>query len=178
MCLCGRAECTSSSCLTRTLSAGWFSFGSSSSNVLLSHGPLVWTDFTKQFVTWLDITPFLGGNSAGSSLLLPFVLYALSLTFYAQSMHLYGVISHYPFLSSLQGVFCFSLISWSEIKYMDYRYPFLAHLFGWFTALTSMLCIPGYAIWIWRKTPGDFETVSESFTFFIKLHVFGQIFIC
>lgn len=60
----------------------------------------------------------------------------------------------------LQGVFFFSLLQWSEIKYMDYRYPFVAHMFGWFTALTSMLCIPGYAIWLWRKTPGDFETVS------------------
>lgn len=23
-----------------------------------------------------------------------------------------------------------------------------------------MLCIPGYMVWLWYKTPGDFQTVS------------------
>lgn len=64
---------------------------------------------------------------------------------------------------STQGVFLFNLIQWSEIKYLDYRYPWPAHLFGWFSALTTMVCIPAYAIWIWRRTPGDFQTVSGQF---------------
>ncbi|KAH1029595.1 hypothetical protein HUJ05_002806 [Dendroctonus ponderosae] len=42
------------------------------------------------------------------------------------------------------GVFVFNLIQWTPVKYLDYEFPFWAHLFGWFTALTSMLCIPGY----------------------------------
>ncbi len=69
-------------------------------------------------------------------------------------MHLYVFI---------QGVFLFNLIQWSEIKYLDYRYPWPAHLFGWFSAMTTMVCIPVYAIWIWRKTPGDFQTVRNNF---------------
>ncbi|CAG7733170.1 unnamed protein product [Allacma fusca] len=56
------------------------------------------------------------------------------------------------------GVFFFKMVQWSEITYLDYKYPWMAHAFGWFTALTSMLCIPGYAIYLWRKTPGDFQT--------------------
>jgi len=58
-----------------------------------------------------------------------------------------------------QGVFLFSLLQWSEITYLGYKYPWIAHMFGWFTALSSMLCIPVYAIYLWRKTPGDFQTV-------------------
>lgn len=56
------------------------------------------------------------------------------------------------------GVFIFNLIQWTPIKYLGYEYPWWAHAFGWFTALSSMLCIPGYMIWLWRKTPGDNET--------------------
>jgi len=65
---------------------------------------------------------------------------------------------HFP-LDIFQGVFVFYFLQWSEVTYLDYRYPVLAHIFGWFTALSSMLCIPGYAIYIWCKTPGDFHTV-------------------
>lgn len=61
---------------------------------------------------------------------------------------------------SKQGVFIFNIIQWSPIKYLDYEFPWWAHCFGWFTALSSMLCIPGYAIWLWQKTPGDSIDVS------------------
>ncbi|XP_052900908.1 sodium- and chloride-dependent GABA transporter 1-like isoform X1 [Anopheles moucheti] len=54
-----------------------------------------------------------------------------------------------------QGVFFFNIVQWTPIKYLGYSYPFWAHAFGWFTALSSMLCIPGYMIWLWRNTPGD-----------------------
>lgn len=53
------------------------------------------------------------------------------------------------------GVFIFNIVQWTPIKYLDYEFPWWAHCFGWFTALSSMLCIPGYAIWLWQKTPGD-----------------------
>ncbi|EAA06635.3 AGAP000494-PA [Anopheles gambiae str. PEST] len=54
-----------------------------------------------------------------------------------------------------QGVFIFNIVQWTPIKYLGYSYPLWAHAFGWFTALSSMLCIPGYMIWLWRNTPGD-----------------------
>ncbi|CRL08262.1 CLUMA_CG020857, isoform A [Clunio marinus] len=53
------------------------------------------------------------------------------------------------------GVFIFNLVQFTPIKYLEYEFPWWAHAFGWFTALSSMLCIPGYAIWLWQKTPGD-----------------------
>lgn len=59
----------------------------------------------------------------------------------------------------LQSVFFFNIIQWTPIKYLGYEYPAWAHAFGWFTALSSMLCIPGYMIWLWYKTPGDKDTV-------------------
>nr|XP_023023760.1 sodium- and chloride-dependent GABA transporter 1 [Leptinotarsa decemlineata] len=56
------------------------------------------------------------------------------------------------------SVFFFNLIQWAPVKYLNYEFPLWAHLFGWMTALTSMLCIPGYMIYIWRVTPGDRQT--------------------
>nr|CAH7748945.1 unnamed protein product [Callosobruchus chinensis] len=60
------------------------------------------------------------------------------------------------------SVFVFNLIQWAPVKYLNYEFPLWAHLFGWVTALTSMLCIPGYMVWIWMKTPGDFQTKLHS----------------
>ncbi|XP_025833326.1 sodium- and chloride-dependent GABA transporter 1 [Agrilus planipennis] len=56
------------------------------------------------------------------------------------------------------GVFIFNLVQWTPVKYLNYEFPLWAHLFGWFTALTSMLCIPGYMIYKWYSTPGDQKT--------------------
>ncbi|XP_037951841.1 sodium- and chloride-dependent GABA transporter 1 [Teleopsis dalmanni] len=53
------------------------------------------------------------------------------------------------------GVFFFNIIQWTPIKYLDYSYPWWAHAFGWFTALSSMLYIPAYMYWLWKRTPGD-----------------------
>ncbi|KFB48974.1 AGAP000493-PA-like protein [Anopheles sinensis] len=60
-----------------------------------------------------------------------------------------------------KGVFFFNIVQWTPIKYLGYSYPLWAHAFGWFTALSSMLCIPGYMIWLWRNTPGDRANVSS-----------------
>ncbi|KAG5899476.1 hypothetical protein JTB14_015327 [Gonioctena quinquepunctata] len=56
------------------------------------------------------------------------------------------------------SVFFFNLIQWAPVKYLNYEFPLWAHLLGWVTALTSMLCIPGYMIYIWLVTPGDRQT--------------------
>ncbi|XP_063704030.1 sodium- and chloride-dependent GABA transporter 1 [Culicoides brevitarsis] len=56
------------------------------------------------------------------------------------------------------SVFIFNLVQWAPVKYLNYEYPLWTHFFGWFTALSSMLCIPGYMIWLWRRTPGDTGT--------------------
>ncbi|KAJ8955461.1 hypothetical protein NQ318_003561 [Aromia moschata] len=56
------------------------------------------------------------------------------------------------------SVFVFNLVQWEPVKYLDYEFPLWAHLFGWVTALSSMLCIPGYMIYLWYATPGDTKT--------------------
>ncbi|XP_069693500.1 sodium- and chloride-dependent GABA transporter 1 [Periplaneta americana] len=56
------------------------------------------------------------------------------------------------------GVFFFNIVQWTPIKYLDYEYPWWSHVLGWLTALSSMLCIPGYMVYLWMKTPGDTRT--------------------
>ncbi|KAJ8682398.1 hypothetical protein QAD02_018190 [Eretmocerus hayati] len=53
------------------------------------------------------------------------------------------------------GVFIFNIVQWTPIKYLDYEYPWWTHVVGWMTALSSMLCIPGYMLYAWINTPGD-----------------------
>ncbi|XP_050357080.1 sodium- and chloride-dependent GABA transporter 1 [Nymphalis io] len=64
------------------------------------------------------------------------------------------------------SVFIFNLVQWTPIKYMNYEYPWWSHAFGWFTALSSMLCIPGYMIYLWRVTPG---TNMEKFHTIVRI---------
>lgn len=53
------------------------------------------------------------------------------------------------------GLFIFSLYSWKGVTYGDYQYPPTAELFGWLLALTSMLWIPGVAVYQVFKAPGS-----------------------
>ncbi|KAL4712522.1 hypothetical protein ACJJTC_007538 [Scirpophaga incertulas] len=64
------------------------------------------------------------------------------------------------------SVFIFNLVQWTPIKYMNYEYPWWSHAFGWFTALSSMLCIPGYMVYLWRVTPG---TTREKFYKIVRI---------
>ncbi|XP_052753085.1 sodium- and chloride-dependent GABA transporter 1 [Galleria mellonella] len=64
------------------------------------------------------------------------------------------------------SVFIFNLVQWKPIKYMNYEYPWWSHAFGWFTALSSMLCIPGYMVYLWRTTPG---TRQEKFNTIVRI---------
>ncbi|XP_075526905.1 sodium- and chloride-dependent GABA transporter [Dermacentor variabilis] len=56
------------------------------------------------------------------------------------------------------GVFVFSLVQYRPLKYIDYVYPWWGQLVGWILALSTMLCIPGYAIYKFIVTPGDLRT--------------------
>lgn len=56
------------------------------------------------------------------------------------------------------GVFIFTAVKHVPVKYMDYEFPAWAHMIGAFMILSSILAIPGYAIYIFIKTPGDFKT--------------------
>ncbi|XP_022239871.1 sodium- and chloride-dependent GABA transporter 1-like [Limulus polyphemus] len=52
------------------------------------------------------------------------------------------------------GVFLFSLVQYKPLDYIGYVYPWWGQLIGWMLALSSMLCIPAYAIYIFLLTPG------------------------
>ncbi|KAI4504589.1 hypothetical protein M0802_000139 [Mischocyttarus mexicanus] len=64
------------------------------------------------------------------------------------------------------GVFIFNIIKFSPVKYLSYEYPWWSHLLGWMCGLSSMMCIPGYMIYIWCVTPG---TTSEKFRKLVRI---------
>uniref|UniRef100_A0A8C3MCM4 Transporter n=1 Tax=Geospiza parvula TaxID=87175 RepID=A0A8C3MCM4_GEOPR len=62
--------------------------------------------------------------------------------------------------SAPQGVFLFSLIKYTPLKYNNsYEYPPWGYVLGWLMALSSMVCIPLYAIFILLKTKGSLKQV-------------------
>ncbi|KAI6177779.1 Sodium-and chloride-dependent creatine transporter 1 [Aphelenchoides bicaudatus] len=59
--------------------------------------------------------------------------------------------------------FIFGLIKYQPVRLAayNYDYPVWGHIFGWFLSLSSMLCIPVYAIYIWVVTEGTFSEKFE-----------------
>lgn len=51
----------------------------------------------------------------------------------------------------------FGLVAYQPLKYDDYEYPWPANFIGWCVALSSILCIPGFAIFGMLTTPGTFK---------------------
>ncbi|VDK56760.1 unnamed protein product [Cylicostephanus goldi] len=70
--------------------------------------------------------------------------------------------ARYQFVLVPRGVMIFGLVKYQPLRIAayNYDYPFWGHVFGWFLSLSSMLCIPGYAIYAWVTTDG---TLSEKF---------------
>lgn len=62
--------------------------------------------------------------------------------------------------SAPQAVFLFSLIKYTPLKYNNfYMYPPWGYVVGWLMALSSMVCIPLFAIFILLKTKGPLKQV-------------------
>nr|XP_042703621.1 sodium- and chloride-dependent betaine transporter-like [Chrysemys picta bellii] len=58
--------------------------------------------------------------------------------------------------------FLFSLIKYAPLKYNNwYVYPPWGYALGWLMALSSMICIPLYVIFILLKTRGSLKKVKE-----------------
>lgn len=51
------------------------------------------------------------------------------------------------------SVFMFNVVIWSPPKYVNYEFPGWTHFVGWLMALSSMLCVPGYAIYKFITSP-------------------------
>uniref|UniRef100_A0A0N4VAJ8 Solute carrier family 6 member 1, like n=1 Tax=Enterobius vermicularis TaxID=51028 RepID=A0A0N4VAJ8_ENTVE len=56
------------------------------------------------------------------------------------------------------GVFIFGIVKYEPLRIAayNYDYPLWGHILGWFLSLSSMLCIPGYALYLWISTEGSF----------------------
>ncbi|XP_076340810.1 sodium- and chloride-dependent GABA transporter 1-like [Tachypleus tridentatus] len=79
-----------------------------------------------------------------------------------------GMIGYYPCLwwklcwvfftpAICAGVFLFSLVQYKPLDYIGYVYPWWGQMIGWMLALSTMLCIPGYASYKVIVTPGTFK---------------------
>ncbi|XP_033647489.1 sodium- and chloride-dependent creatine transporter 1-like [Asterias rubens] len=45
------------------------------------------------------------------------------------------------------AIWIFSVVTWEPLEYNDYTYLFWGEAIGWFLALSSMVCIPGYFVY-------------------------------
>lgn len=152
-----RVECTFSKSSIRTQSAALACFSWYFSNAWPSRGRMESINFTTVCEIWSDIIRLSDGNTAGWLRLL---LYAWYVFCYESFVLDYRNEFLQPSFHNSQVVFVSNLIKWTPMKYMNYEYPWWGHVFGWFTALSSMLCIPGYMIYLWCITPGDTQQVS------------------
>ncbi|PAV65757.1 hypothetical protein WR25_19709 isoform D [Diploscapter pachys] len=68
------------------------------------------------------------------------------------------------------GVMTFGLLKYRPLRLDAYNYdfPLWGHVFGWFLSLSSMLCIPIYAIYLWCVTEGTFSEVRLQFVGVLK----------
>lgn len=61
----------------------------------------------------------------------------------------------------------FGFASYEPLKYENYVYPWWGNLLGWCIAMSSVLCIPGVAIFKILTTPGTFAQVGYHNGFFL-----------
>ncbi|KAJ8312840.1 LOW QUALITY PROTEIN: hypothetical protein KUTeg_010213 [Tegillarca granosa] len=61
-------------------------------------------------------------------------------------------------------IMIFGLVGYQPLKYDDYEYPWSANFIGWCVACSSILCIPGFALYGIITTPG---TLTERFQYLI-----------
>ena len=56
-------------------------------------------------------------------------------------------------------MFVFSVVKYEPFVYMNYQYPVWGERIGWMMALSSIIVIPGYAIYLFIVTPGNVRQV-------------------
>lgn len=73
----------------------------------------------------------------------------------------------FVFLSTLQFIIVYGLMGYEPLSYEGYIYPVWANVLGWLIASSSIVMIPGMAIYKIITTPGSFVQVSILFIIFI-----------
>ena len=69
-----------------------------------------------------------------------------------------------------QGVFIFYVVDFKPLTYLDYNYPWWGHFIGLLLALSSMVCVPGYMLYlVSRQEGGSFREVSLSLSLSLSL---------
>lgn len=65
-------------------------------------------------------------------------------------------------------------MTYQDLTYnRTYKYPRWALTFGWFLSVSSLICIPSYAVFAFLKAKGSFKNVTISFLFLIiYFHIF------
>lgn len=59
-----------------------------------------------------------------------------------------------------QFVVIASTLTASRLKYDDYTFPYWSNILGWGLAMSSMLCVPLYALYKFLSIPGTIKEVS------------------
>lgn len=67
----------------------------------------------------------------------------------------------YMFLPTLQFIIVYGLMGYEPLSYEGYVYPVWANILGWLIACSSIVMIPGMAIYKICSTPGSFLQVSS-----------------
>ena len=48
-----------------------------------------------------------------------------------------------------------SIIDWTPVAYVNYKFPWWSHALGWCLSMSSIICLPVYAIYLVQSTPED-----------------------
>ena len=65
-------------------------------------------------------------------------------------------------MTGFQAVFIFYVFSYESVTYgKDYKYPNWAEAMGLCMSFTSMLCVPGYALYYLISHPGTLSEVRK-----------------
>jgi len=68
---------------------------------------------------------------------------------------------HSSLFSPSQFIVIASAVKSTGLKYDDYVFPNWANIVGWGVAMSSMMFVPGYAIYKFCSVKGTFKQVSE-----------------
>lgn len=64
------------------------------------------------------------------------------------------------------------------MDYVGYVFPWWGEGVGWFLAISSMICVPVYAIYLYMVTPGTFSevcTLAISLNYLLMCYAFGEL---